>query len=37
MAGYITVDALETEPLYLGKEDAGHHRWSLNFEMEHRA
>lgn len=33
LAGYLDVNVQESEPLYLGEDDTGHHEWSLNFEL----
>lgn len=35
LAGYITVNAQESEPLYLGEADEGYHLWSVNLELWH--
>lgn len=32
-AGYISVLAVEADPVYLGPDEDGAHRWSMNFEV----
>lgn len=36
ISGYVAVRVRESEPLYLGQDESGHHHWSVNVEMEHR-
>ncbi len=35
ISGYIDVRTNETEPLYLGEDGDGHHRWTTNLELWH--
>jgi len=36
VVGYVDVEVLESEPNYLGKDEDGHHEWSINVELMHR-
>ena len=33
VAGYIDVEVRETDPVYLGVDDKGHHDWTVGVEM----
>lgn len=32
LAGYMSITARESEPVYLGQDDTEHHEWSVNVE-----
>jgi len=35
ISGYHDVRAMQTEPVYIGVDESGHHEWSINLELWH--
>lgn len=33
--GYLEIEAQQSEPVYIGTDETGHHEWSINFELWH--
>jgi hypothetical protein len=35
ISGYLDVRAQQSEPVYLGEDEDGHHEWTVNLELVH--
>jgi len=35
VSGYWNIEALQSEPIYLGEDETNRHRWSINFQLSH--